>query len=203
MFDWITGWLESSSYFGVFALMLIENVFPPIPSELIMPLAGYLSAQGTLSMVGVIAAGTLGSVVGALPWYWIGLRIGTKRLRRFARKRGHWLTLDEEDVGRAVDWFDRYGWWAVFFGRMVPAVRTLISVPAGLAEMKIVPFLVVTTLGSALWVAFLALAGYLLESQFRAVGDWLNPISNVVVAGLVLYYVYRVIRGRGRSSEES
>lgn len=202
MFDWITGVLESTSYFGVFALMLIENVFPPIPSELIMPLAGYLGAQGRLSLWGVIAAGTLGSVAGALLWYWIGLRIGTERLRRFARRHGHWLTLDENEVDRAITWFDHYGWWAVFFGRMVPAVRTLISVPAGLAEMPMLPFLAVTTVGSALWVTFLTMAGYLLEGQFRAVGDWLNPVSNVIVAGLVLWYLYRVVRGYGRGETE-
>ena len=198
MFDWITGWLQGSGYFGVFALMLIENVFPPIPSELIMPLAGYMSAQGQLSLGGVLIAGTIGTVLGALFWYWIGLKIGTERLRRFAGNHGHWLTLDEQEVDRAVAWFDRYGWWAVFFGRMVPAVRTLISVPAGLAEMRMLPFLVVTTLGSVLWVGLLTGAGYLLGSQFRTVGQWVNPVSNVIVAGLVLWYIYRVIRGYGR-----
>ena len=198
MFDWITGWLESSGYFGVFALMLIENVFPPIPSELIMPMAGYMSAQGQLSLFGVMAAGTVGSVLGALIWYWIGLKIGADRLRRFAANHGHWLTLDEEEVDKAIAWFDRYGWWAVFFGRMVPAVRTLISVPAGIARMRMVPFLVVTTIGSALWVALLTVAGYLLGSQFRTVSDWLNPVSNVIMAAIVLWYIYRVIRGYGR-----
>ena len=201
MFDWITGWLESGGYIAVCALMLIENVFPPIPSELIMPLAGYLAAQGKLSLVGVIAAGTAGSVAGAVLWYWVGLKIGMARLCRFADKHGHWLTLDVEEVDRASRWFDRYGWWAVFFGRMVPAVRTLISVPAGIAGMRLVPFLAVTTLGSAIWVSFLTLAGWMLEGQFRAVGDWMNPISNAVVAGIVLWYVYRVIRGYGRRQE--
>jgi membrane protein DedA with SNARE-associated domain len=198
MFDWITGWLEGGGYFGVFALMLVENVFPPIPSELVMPLAGYLAAQGKLSLVGVIAAGTLGSVAGALLWYWVGRRIGLDRLRRFARNHGHWLTMDEAEVDRASGWFDRYGWWAVFVGRMVPAVRTLISVPAGIAAMQLVPFLAVTTAGSALWVTFLTLAGYLLEGQFERVEGWLNPVSNAVVAGIVLWYAYRVIRGYGR-----
>jgi membrane protein DedA with SNARE-associated domain len=159
MFDWITGWLESGGYLGVFALMLIENVFPPIPSELVMPLAGYLAAQGTLSLAGVIFAGTLGSVAGALIWYWIGRKIGMERLRRLARNHGHWLTMDEAEVDRASDWFDRYGWGAVFFGRMVPAVRTLISVPAGIAGMHLAPFLAVTTIGSALWVGLLAGGG--------------------------------------------
>jgi membrane protein DedA with SNARE-associated domain len=163
-----------------------------------MPLAGYLAAQGTLSFAGVIVAGTLGSVAGALLWYWIGRKIGIERLCRFARNHGHWLTMDEAEVDRASDWFDRYGWWAVFFGRMVPAVRTLISVPAGIAGMHLAPFLAVTTVGSALWVGLLAGAGYLLEGQFQKVEAWLNPVSNAVVAGIVIWYVYRVVRGYGR-----
>jgi membrane protein DedA with SNARE-associated domain len=201
MFDWITGWLGSGGYLGVFALMLIENVFPPIPSELVMPLAGYLAAQGKLSLVGVMLAGTLGSVAGALLWYWVGVRIGMERLHRFARNHGHWLTMDESEVERASGWFDRYGWWAVFFGRMVPAVRTLISVPAGIAGMHLVPFLVVTAVGSALWVALLTVAGYLLEGQFQKVESWLNPVSNLVVAAIVLWYAWRVVRGYGRRRE--
>ena len=201
MFDWITGWLETGSYPAVFALMLLENVFPPIPSELVMPLAGYLAAKGSMSLVGVIVAGTLGSVAGAVLWYWIGRRIGMERLCRFARDHGHWMTMDESEVDRASDWFDRYGWWAVFFGRMVPAVRTLISVPAGLARMPVVPFLAVTTAGSAIWVTLLTLAGYMLRSQFRQVESWLNPVSNAIVAGIVIWYIYRVIRGYGRRQE--
>lgn len=198
MFDWITGWLESGGYAAVFALMLIENVFPPIPSELVMPLAGYLSAQGSLSLVGIVVSGTLGSVAGATLWYWIGLRIGLPRLRRFARNHGHWLTMDVAEVDRAAHWFDRYGWWAVFIGRMVPAVRTLISVPAGIAGMHLAPFLAVTTVGSALWVLLLSVSGYLLEGQFQRVEAWLNPVSNIVVAAIALWYVYRVVRGYGR-----
>lgn len=201
MFDWITGWLESGGYFGVFALMLIENVFPPIPSELVMPLAGYLAAQDKLALAGVIVSGTAGSVAGALLWYWIGRRIGMQRLRRFARNHGHWLTMDESEVERSAMWFAHYGWWAVFLGRMVPAVRTLISVPAGIARMHLVPFLAVTTAGSALWVTFLTVAGYLLEGQFQKVEGWLNPVSNLVVAGIVLWYLYRVIRGNGRRQQ--
>jgi membrane protein DedA with SNARE-associated domain len=201
MFDWITGWLEGGGYIGVFALMLVENVFPPIPSELVMPLAGYLAAQGTLSVAGVVVAGTLGSVAGALLWYWVGLRIGVERLRRLARRHGHWLTLDEDVVDRASTWFARHGWAAVFFGRMVPAVRTLISVPAGVAGTRLAPFLAVTTAGSAVWVGLLTAAGYLLEGQFRRVEAWLNPVSNAIVAGIVLWYVYRVLRGSGHRRE--
>lgn len=190
--------LEGGGYFAVFALMVLENVFPPIPSELIMPLAGYLGAQGQLSTPLVIVAGTAGSVIGALLWYWVGLGIGMARLSRLAQGYGHWLTIDQRDIDRAVDWFGRFGWWAVFFGRMVPTIRTLISVPAGLVRMRILPFLIITTLGSAIWVTALTVAGYLLDAQFQRVEEWVNPVSNAVVAGLVLWYLARVVRGYGR-----
>lgn len=200
MFDWITSLLEGGGYLTVFALMVLENVFPPIPSELIMPLAGYLGAQGQLSTLLVIVAGTAGSVVGALLWYWVGLAIGVARLSRFAGRHGHWLTIDPQDIDRAVAWFGRYGLGAVFFGRMVPTIRTLISVPAGLARMRMLPFLIITTLGSAVWVMALTVSGYLLDAQFQRVEGWVNPVSNAVVAGLILWYLVRVVRryGRGR-----
>lgn len=198
MFDWITGMLEGSGYFGVLALMLVENLFPPIPSELIMPLAGFLAAQGQMSLIGVILAGTAGSLLGALFWYGVGRTIGTRRVRALAERFGRWMTVGPRDVDRADAWFDRYGWGAVFFGRMVPVVRTLISIPAGLAEMALLPFLAVTAAGSAIWVSGLTIAGYLLRDGFHAVEEWLNPVSNVVVGGLVIWYFYRVIRGYGR-----
>lgn len=194
MFDWIVSLLARGGYVGVAGLMFAENVFPPIPSELVMPLSGYLAAQETLALIPVILAGTLGSVAGAVLWYWIGLRIGQERLKRFARNHGKWLTLSPEDVDGASRWFHDYGWRAVFFGRMVPGVRTFISVPAGVARMPILPFLAFTTLGSAIWTTLLAYAGYLLESQYEKVADWLNPISTAIVVGIVGYYIFRVIR---------
>ena len=111
-----------------------------------------------------------------------------RRLRHLAERHGQWLTVDEADLDRAAAWFDRYGWSAVFFGRMVPVIRTLISVPAGLAEMALVRFVLVTSAGSALWVLLLTVAGYLLELQFELVEHWVNPVSNAVVIGLVLLY---------------
>ncbi len=194
MFDWIVSLLARGGYVGVAGLMFAENVFPPIPSELVMPLSGYLAAQETLALIPVILAGTLGSVAGAVLWYWIGLRIGQERLKRFARNHGKWLTLSPEDVDGASRWFRDYGWRAVFFGRMVPGVRTFISVPAGVARMPIMPFLAFTTVGSAIWTTLLAYAGYLLESQYEKVADWLNPISTAIVVGIVGYYIFRVIR---------
>lgn len=201
MFDFITGLIGQAGYLGIFALMLVENVFPPIPSELIMPLAGFNAAQGRLNVVLVVLSGTLGSVAGALPWYYAGKLIGIGRLRDWSGRHGRWLTLTPEEVDVAQDRFKRHGAVAVFLGRLVPAVRTLISVPAGVAEMPMPVFLLFTALGSLLWTAALAGAGYLLESQYERVAEFLNPVTNVVVGLIVIVYIYRVITFRPRSAE--
>ena len=196
MFDEGDKIVSAFGYLGVFALMLLENIFPPIPSELIMPLAGFVAARGDLNFIAVILVGTAGSVVGALPWYYAGAKLGQARMKRFAERWGHWLTLSPEDVDKASEWFDRHGKGAVFFGRLIPAVRTLISVPAGIAGMSMTKFLIYSTLGSLIWTALLALAGYLLESQYEKVSEYMNPISTGVVVLMVLYYLYRLIRQR-------
>ncbi len=196
MFDKIVEIVSAFGYLGVFMLMLLENIFPPIPSELIMPLAGFVAARGDLNFVGVILVGTAGSVVGALPWYYAGAKLGTDRMKRLARRWGHWLTLSPEDVDKAGGWFDRHGKGAVFIGRLVPAVRTLISVPAGIVGMPMTLFLIYSTLGSLIWTALLALAGFLLESQYEKVQAYLNPVSTGIVVLMVLYYLYRLIRQR-------
>ncbi|WP_417780464.1 DedA family protein [Stutzerimonas xanthomarina] len=196
MFDKIVEIVSAFGYIGVFLLMLLENIFPPIPSELIMPLAGFVAARGDLNFIVVILVGTAGSVVGALPWYYAGAKLGQERMKRLAKRWGHWLTLSPEDVDKASDWFDRHGKAAVFFGRLIPAVRTLISVPAGIAGMSMTKFLIYSTLGSLIWTALLALAGYLLESQYEKVSEYLNPVSTVIVVLMVLYYLYRLIRQR-------
>jgi membrane protein DedA with SNARE-associated domain len=192
MFDWITGFIEQSGYPGIALLMLLENVFPPIPSELIMPSAGYTATQGRLNILLVIAAGSLGSVSGALLWYWVGRRLGCERVRRVAGRHGRWLTVTAAEVDHARDWFRRHGGKAVFIGRLVPTIRTLISIPAGIAEMGLSKFLIYTTAGTVLWTGALAGAGYLLGAQYQQVSGWLNPVSNIILGALVLWYVYRV-----------
>lgn len=196
MFDKIVEIVSAFGYIGVFVLMLLENIFPPIPSELIMPLAGFVAARGDLNFVAVILVGTAGSVVGALPWYYAGAKLGQDRMKRLARRWGHWLTLSPEDVDKAGAWFGRHGKSAVFVGRLVPAVRTLISVPAGIVGMPMTLFLIYSTLGSLIWTALLALAGFLLESQYEKVQAYLNPVSTGIVVLMVLYYLYRLIRQR-------
>lgn len=194
MHEWITEFLTRSGYLGVVLLMFAENVFPPIPSELIMPLAGFSAARGALSLPLVVAAGTLGSVLGTLPWYAAGRWLGERRLKQWAGRHGRWLTLGPADVDRAQDAFGRHCGKAVLFGRLVPAVRTLISVPAGVARMSLGRFLVFSALGSLVWAGALAAAGHALGREYTAVARYMGPVSNVVIGLLVLVYVYRVVR---------
>lgn len=196
MFDRIIEFLSGAGYLGIAALMFLENLFPQIPSEIIMPAAGFGAGQGRLNLIGVIVAGTVGSVAGALFWYYVGKWIGADRLRRWAGRHGRWLTIAPKDIDRVDRWFDRHSSKAVFFGRLVPALRTLISVPAGVFGMGLLRFLLFTTLGTALWTTLLGVAGYLLEGQYRVVADYLNPITNVIVALVVAPYLYRVATWR-------
>lgn len=192
MFDWIVSAVERTGYAGIAFLMLLENVFPPIPSELIMPLAGFTAAKGELSIVGVVMAGTLGSVAGALFWYWVAKRFGIDRLKRLAERHGRWLTLSPVEIDEATGWFKRHCGQSVLVGRLIPAVRTLISVPAGIADMHLARFLLYSSLGTALWSALLAGAGYMLQDQYQKVEAYVNPVTNVVLAAAVAWYVYRV-----------
>jgi membrane protein DedA with SNARE-associated domain len=192
MADWITGIIDRLGYAGVFLLMLAENVFPPIPSEVVMPLAGFTAAQGALSLPGVIVAGVLGSLAGGAFWYWLGVRFGLRRLRTAAARHGRWLTVAPPDVDRSVRWFERHGRKAVLFGRLVPAVRTLISVPAGVLGMGRRRFLAYTTAGTAIWTAALAWAGHALGARYDAVSEWMGPVSNAMLVVLVAWYLWRV-----------
>lgn len=192
MFDWITEWIERSGYLGIFVLTFLENVFPPVPSELIMPLAGFKAAQGALALPLVIASGTAGSLAGALVWYWLGRRIGQQGAERLAERHGRWLTMDVAEVRQAEDWFKRHGGAAVLMGRLIPAIRSLISLPAGVARMGLPGFLALSAIGTGIWTTLLVVAGYFLESQYDRMADYLNPVSNAVFAGLALWYVWRV-----------
>jgi membrane protein DedA with SNARE-associated domain len=179
---------------GVGLLMLLENVFPPVPSELIMPLAGYLSARDRLSFPGAIAAGTVGSAAGAVLWYLVGARVGKERLARWLDRHGYWLGVDGNDLKRAGRWFERHGKPAVLIGRLVPGVRTLISLPAGFNRMPWPTFLLYTVAGSAAWSAALAWVGRLLGREFEQVGDYLGPVSWVVIGVLLGLYILRIVR---------
>ncbi|HKZ74001.1 MAG TPA: DedA family protein [Steroidobacteraceae bacterium] len=192
--------IYSAGYAGLVFLMFLENVFPPIPSELIMPLAGFMATSGKLSLPGVVIAGTIGSVLGALPPYYLARRFGAERLERFADRHGRWLTLSRRDLVRARRWFDRHGAAAVFFCRLIPGLRSLISLPAGIDRMNVGAFLFWTTLGAALWTGILAGLGYVLGRNFKVVEQWLDPFSWVVLGTILVLYVWRVIRHKGAKS---
>ncbi|MBH0236788.1 DedA family protein [Methylobrevis albus] len=193
MFEWVVGIVESMGYLGIFLLMFIENVFPPIPSEVIMPLAGFAAARGELELWLVILSGTLGSIAGAWFWYFIGLWFGRKRCEWIIDRYGRWLTLSREDFDKAYDWFHWRAGWAVGLGRMLPTIRTLISVPAGVARMPQLAFLAWTSLGTIGWTALLAYAGVILESHYDAVESYIDPLSKGVIAVVVIVYVYRLV----------
>ena len=194
MATFVTDTIYSLGYAGIVMLMVLENVFPPIPSEVIMPLAGFMVSQGKFSLIGIIAAGTAGSVLGALPFYYIGRCINEERLKALADRYGRWLTVSGNDIERSKAWFDKHGRTAIILGRLVPAVRSLISIPAGIARMNLAIFLIYTSVGTALWTALLAFLGYYLGSNFGRVGEYVDRISWLVIAAIVLIYIVRVIR---------
>lgn len=201
MTEWIVAWIAVGGYAAIVALMLFENLFPPMPSELIMPLAGFAVWQGDLDMMGVILAGTLGSCLGAVPWYLGGRRLGAARVRRLAERHGRFLLLRGRDVDAVFAWFNRHGRAAVFLGRLAPGARTLISTPAGAVRMRLASFFLWTTLGSAIWTAALAFAGYALKENFRDVERVLDPLASIVLVTLVGGYIVRV--ARWKSAEPS
>lgn len=200
MRDWIVNAIQTTGPWGVALLMFAENVFPPIPSELIMPLAGYLASQQQLNFWLVVAAGSFGSLLGAWFWFEAGRRLGETGIRSWLEHHGAWLTLCPEDIDKACAFFERHGRASVFFGRLIPVVRTLVSVPAGFARMHRGQFLLYSAGGTIIWTALLALAGRWLGASFPRVGDYVGLFTWAVIGAALLWYVLRVIRLRRRRS---
>lgn len=196
MVDWLIYFVTVGGVAAVAALMFAENLFPPIPSEVIMPLAGFLAAQGHMDFVGVVLGGAAGALLGASIWYEVGRAFGEARLKRWVGRHGRWLTVTPRDIDRAMAFFRRHGAAAMFFGRLLPAVRTLISVPAGLAVMPMRVFLTFTAAGTLLWTLLLASAGYKLGEHYERVAHWVDPVGNVVLLVVLLVYLYRLITFR-------
>lgn len=200
---WIANLIEGAGLLGVAALMFLENIVLPIPSEIVMPLAGYAAATGTLPLVPTILAGAVGSLAGASVWFAVARWFGEERLRRWADRFGRILTLTEGDIDQADAWFRRRARTAVLVGRLIPAVRVVISIPAGLAGMSWTRFLVFSFLGTLLWTGALMLAGYWLGSQSDAVGRWVSPISIAIVVACVAIYVVRIVTYPRRKRREA
>jgi membrane protein DedA with SNARE-associated domain len=193
---WVVDVVDALGPIGVGLLVALENLFPPIPSEVILPVAGYVASQGQMSLAWAIVGATVGAVVGAIALYGLGVWFGRARLRRWLDR----LPLVEvEDLDRAEAWFERHGGQAVLIGRCVPVVRSLVSIPAGLERMPVPTFLLYTAIGSAVWNSALVAAGYALGSQWEDVGhysDYLNYAVYVVVVVLVARFVWTRLRRR-------
>jgi membrane protein DedA with SNARE-associated domain len=184
--DWVTDVIDRLGYVGVALLVALENLFPPIPSEIVLPFAGFVVSDGNATLLGMILAATVGSVAGALVLYGIAAAIGPDRLRQFVVRYGRWFRLTTADLDRAERWFDRRAVVAVLVGRCVPLVRSLVSVPAGFRRMPITTFLLYTTIGSLIWNTALIGAGYLLRERWDAVEPIMDWFQYVVVAGIAL-----------------
>jgi len=201
MFEWILGIIESGGYVGIFFLMILENIFPPIPSELVIPLAGFAAAKGDLNIFGVMIATTAGGVVGCIPWYLVGRLYGMRRLKKITEKYGRLLTLTVDDIDHAQAWLTKHGHLAVLFGRLVPTVRTLISVPAGIARIPFWPFIFYSFIGTAIWNMLLLFSGYVLESQYDALSVYIDFFSNAIIVAFISIYLYRVVTFKKRTSK--
>lgn len=199
--EWVTDAMEAGGYPALGGLILLENLFPPIPSELILPLAGYSVSQGQLTLVLAILAATIGSVVGALLLYGIARRGGRPVIYRLGPR----VRVSHRDLDRADAWFDRYGAWFVFFGRLVPGVRSLVSIPAGLSEMPLLRFTLLTAAGSLLWNTLLIGLGAMLGRNWEQVAAVVGPISSaalvLLVAATALGGVWLIRRNRRQPAQ--
>jgi membrane protein DedA with SNARE-associated domain len=205
--EWATEIVERLGYVGVAVLVAIENVFPPIPSEVVLGLAGYTASRGDAWVVGMILAATVGSVVGALILYGLAAAVGPVRLRAIVIRHGAWIGFGETDLDRAEAWFDRRSRWAVLLCRCVPLIRSLISIPAGFRRMPIGTFTLFTLIGSLVWNTILVSAGYALADQWERVLDYTEPFQTVVVVIIGVLLVLLVVRKvllvkRERAAEE-
>ncbi|WP_180080665.1 DedA family protein [Acinetobacter sp. YH12201] len=191
--EWIISIMEQLGYLGIALLMFLDNVFPPIPSEIIMPSAGYSASQGQLTLFGVIISGCFGSLLAAALLYWIGYKFNHDSIFHFVDHYGRYMFIKSSDVKKSLDWFEHYGHRIVFFGRMIPAVRSLISIPAGMSRMPFWKFMFYSGLGTIIWTTFLACVGFyfgenqpLMQQIFSQVSHSIILIILVIVA-ILLY----------------
>lgn len=199
--EWVLAIMAKFGYLGIIFAMFAENVFPPIPSEVIMPAAGFAVARGDLNLLLVIVAGTLGSVLGALPLYYFGSLFNKERLIDFTEKYGKYVFVKPDDVISADDWFNKHGKKAVFFGRMVPGIRSLISIPAGMNKMPLPPFIILTTAGAAIWTTLLTLAGYHFGQNYEVIEKFLAPYSKIFLGAAIVIVIIWLLRRRMSQSK--
>ena len=198
--DLITKSVEANPYIAYFAIslaMFLENLIPPIPSEIIMPLGGFFVYKGDLNFYILVIFGLIGTVIGALPWYFLGRLMNEKKLSNFIDRKGKFIGISLKDLDRSRLWFDKYGVALVFWGRLIPGIRTLISVPAGVELMPLNKFLIWTSLGSLIWVIFLTSAGYLFGENYEIIGQYIDNFKVVlkpIFAILILFLLIRFLK---------
>lgn len=198
MDDWTIRLIDETGYVGIFLLMFLETVFPPIPSEVIMPIAGVRASRGPLTLWGVIGSGTAGAMLGNLFWYALARVIGIRRFRPFIERHGRWLTMDWPDVEKAERLFGRFGPALVSLGRIIPTIRSIISIPAGLLSMRLKGFLIWSTIGTVAWTTLLASAGWGLGQAFEGIEKILGPLSTAIIIAIIAAYIWRQLTWRRR-----
>ena len=195
--EYISNAVETNStiaYLTIFLAMFLENIIPPIPSEIIMPLGGFFVYQQKLNFYVLVFCGLFGTIAGSMPWYYLGKLANEKRLSDFLDKRGKFIGITSNDLAKSKRWFDKYGVSLVFWGRLVPGIRTLISVPAGMELMPLRKFLIWTTLGSLIWVALLTYAGFIFGENYQIIETYIDQIKYFVKPILILIFVYFLLK---------
>jgi membrane protein DedA with SNARE-associated domain len=192
MSDWVIRLIEQAGVLGVGFLMFLETIFPPIPSEVIMPVAGLAVSKGQMPLWAVIASGTAGAMLGNIVWYLAARALGIERLHPLVNRWGRWLTVSWPEVQRSQRWFGIHGPAFVLLGRLVPTVRSLVSIPAGLLSMRFRNFVIASTIGTGLWTTLLTVAGFKLGGRYRDIDGIIGPASNAIIVALVVAYVWRL-----------
>ena len=186
MENWITEFMEQYGYWGIFLMIMLENVFPPIPSEVVLTFGGYMTTRSSLTVPGVVLASTAGSLAGAVILYGIGRIFKVERLERFIDRWGHLLRVKKEDIRKADAWFHKYGIWTVLFCRVVPLLRSLISVPAGISGMNFGLFLLFTLIGTLVWNIVLVTLGSVIGESWEEIVEFMDIYSNIVYVCIAL-----------------
>lgn len=194
MSEWIISFIANHGYVGVLVLMFAENIFPPIPSEVILPFIGQSVAQGNLNFTLALLTATIGALLGTLFWFLLGWFAPAEKLEKFLRKYGGYVAISHRDFHKATKFFEKYEIPAVFFGRMIPAVRSVISIPAGCVRMSIKKFLIYSALGSLLWNTILITLGYFLLNDFAVVEKYVNPVADGIIYTFIGLYILQVVR---------
>lgn len=193
MIDWLTTIMNDFGYAGIILLIAVENIFPPIPSEVILTFGGFMTTTSELTIPGVVISATGGSVLGAVVLYYIGVQLSVKRLEKIIDRWGHILRVTKEDIKKADQWFDKYGPWTVFFCRFIPLIRSLISIPAGMSKMNVLLFLGLTTLGTLIWNIVLVYLGAAVGNSWEEIVGYMDIYSNIVYGLIIIGVIVLIV----------